>query len=392
MAFSWGPVFQSIGEAGSQYSGARLGAAQYRIQQMLDQLKLQQGQQALKEGALSQQLEQERLRRLKLSPATETEKLEQAKQAFRSVFKRDPDENETKILMGFPQFAAPKDPLQQKVDTAERLLGRKLSPDELQVAAGLEGKPKEDKEDPLQIKINTLEKQLGRKLTKQELLTIGGIEAKEKPGGAAGAAPPGSMMQSLANMWANNGIKPPAKYQAAVEEYMEQHGMKPGVKLTAQEQRIFDLTKQIEPKIDQLKSLIEKNNLQDAGGPLDKFESWREWTVYSMGMKPEQLRSDLIKASAALRVMGAAPWMSIGRGKYLYEEVSKHLPNPSDSPGLLYDKAQFLKGIIDEARDSLPENAVGVGGERIPGAAPSGGATNAPPPGAKVRDYTQLGP
>ena len=49
--------------------------------------------------------------------------------------------------------------------------------------------------------------------------------------------------------------------------------------------------------------------------------------------------ADLIKAAAALQVMGAGPWQTLGRGKYMYETIVQHLPDPKDTPTLLYDKA-----------------------------------------------------
>ena len=38
----------------------------------------------------------------------------------------------------------------------------------------------------------------------------------------------------------------------------------------------------------------------------------------------------------------------------MFETIVQHLPAPGDSPALLYDKAQFLQGIVDEARESMP--------------------------------------
>jgi hypothetical protein len=71
-------------------------------------------------------------------------------------------------------------------------------------------------------------------------------------------------------------------------------------------------------------------------------------------MAPDDpVRGELIRNSAALQVMGAAPWVQIGRGKYLFETISNHLPNPEDSPKLLLDKLKFLRGIMEDSKKAL---------------------------------------
>lgn len=166
---------------------------------------------------------------------------------------------------------------------------------------------------------------------------------------------PERTLKALADKWNKEGIKPPAKYQAAVEQYMEEHEMKAKVKLTAKEQGLADLTKQIQPKIDQLKTIIEKSGLENENGAWDNIMQRGRMMGYKFGIKPEQTRADIIKSAAALQVMGAAPWMQLGRGKYMFETIVQHLPKPTDSPALLHDKAMFLQSIIDDARESLPQ-------------------------------------
>ena len=171
-----------------------------------------------------------------------------------------------------------------------------------------------------------------------------------------------SRIKALADKWSNEGIKPPAKYQAEVEEYMENNKMQTKVKLSPQEQRLKDVIKQIDPKVSQLEKIITDNKLQNEGGIAATIGQHYQFGKYKAGMKPDQTQADLIKAAAALQVMGAAPWMQIGRGKYMFETITQHLPNPTDSPALLYDKAQFLKGIIDEAKQALPDSGSDSGG------------------------------
>lgn len=181
--------------------------------------------------------------------------------------------------------------------------------------------------------------------------------------GASGI--PEKTLKALADKWHNEGVAPPTKYRAPVEEYMEDNKINTKVKLSPKEQALKDVIQQIEPKVSQLEKIIEDNKLQGKGGLGAAIGSHYQFSKYKAGLKPDQVNADVIKAAAALQVMGAAPWMQLGRGKYMFETISKHLPNPTDSPALLYDKAKFLKGIVDEAKDSLPDSSSNSGQQNI---------------------------
>jgi len=173
---------------------------------------------------------------------------------------------------------------------------------------------------------------------------------------APGAMPevPDKYLRSLAEKWNKEGVKPPAKYQAQVEEYMSEHNLQVKTKLSASEEKLQLITNQMQPKVSQLKKLIEDNKLQGANSVWDALKQRGKFMEYQAHIRPDKVHADLIKAAAALQVMGAGPWQTLGRGKYMYETIVQHLPDPKDTPTLLYDKAQFLQGIIDEARESLP--------------------------------------
>lgn len=139
MAINLAPLFQSFGDVGTSVARARLGAAQYRIQQMLDQLGIRREEQALKRGATEEEEAEERLRRLKLEPETEQQAQEQKFATFESLLKRKLTDREKLILSGFP-YQALTNPLQKKIEDAEEALGRKLTPQERNVFVGLESK------------------------------------------------------------------------------------------------------------------------------------------------------------------------------------------------------------------------------------------------------------
>ena len=148
----------------------------------------------------------------------------------------------------------------------------------------------------------------------------------------------------------------PAKQRGAVLDYMRKNGMSPQRKFNAVEQRQQDAIVTMEPMLDSLQTLLESP--QPSGGTLKNdnspFASRYEWFKYNTAkIAPDGIRGDLIRQSAALQIMGAAPWVQIGRSKYTYENIIKHLPNPEDSPKLLYDKVKFLRQVLADQQKSL---------------------------------------
>jgi hypothetical protein len=158
--------------------------------------------------------------------------------------------------------------------------------------------------------------------------------------------------------------------------------------LNPQERRLLTSARQMEPMVKKLEDLIDGAGLKESDAAImDKNSAVMQHLRmygYKAGVKPDQLHADLIKTAAALQVMGAAPWMQMSRSKYMYETVKQHLPSPTDTPALLYDKAQFLHGIITDLKESLAEAGTPYGA--APGAQEGGG--NAPPPGAVIHDFS----
>ena len=95
-------LFTGIGQAGSDVAAGALNAHELKLKDLYDKLGLQQGEVNLQES-------QERLK--KMQGNQELEKQMQLKAAFKSVFGRDPTEEESKQLFGFapptPQKPAP---------------------------------------------------------------------------------------------------------------------------------------------------------------------------------------------------------------------------------------------------------------------------------------------
>ena len=96
-----GPLFQSIGAAGEKPGQAFLAIKQQQLKDLFDSLNLEQGETNLAES-------KERLKKLRGAPENpELAKINQSIAAFRSVFKREPTEEEKKVLAGMPTQQAP---------------------------------------------------------------------------------------------------------------------------------------------------------------------------------------------------------------------------------------------------------------------------------------------
>jgi len=120
-------LLTGIGQAGSDVAKGKLDADEARIKDLFDKLGLKQGQVNLAES-------QERLKKMQV-PNPELEKQTQLRAAFKNIFKRDPTEEEEKMLFGFPvtqQKLSDADKTEADIAVVEKHLGRKLTETELQ--------------------------------------------------------------------------------------------------------------------------------------------------------------------------------------------------------------------------------------------------------------------
>jgi len=134
--------------------------------------------------------------------------------------------------------------------------------------------------------------------------------------------------------------------------------------MTPQERQVYDTIKQVEPSVTRTIDYLEQTKNSD-GQPLKEENNYifgdrsalmqhLRLRGYKFGTKQEDITQNLIKNAALLQVLGARPWMSMGRGKYMYEVVSQHLPQPSDTPAQLYDKLTWLRdNVLEDAKQSL---------------------------------------
>lgn len=120
-------LLTGVGQAGSDVAQGKLDAEQAKLKDLFDKLGLKQGQVNLQES-------EERLKKMQVANP-ELEKQTQLRAAFKNIFKRDPTEEEEKMLFGFPatqQKPSDADKTEQDISVVEKHLGRKLTETELQ--------------------------------------------------------------------------------------------------------------------------------------------------------------------------------------------------------------------------------------------------------------------
>jgi hypothetical protein len=383
-------ILQGAGRAGSE-------GAQARIDEQARQLELV--KQGLGLSELRQRISQQQAAAQRNTP-------EGTRAYLKGVLQREPTNEEVQRYMGVqaPQSPAAKPKYSSfRTDDKGRLWGfndQTQREEQVPGGEGFSAPPKQDKED-LEVKWDEAMKiasKAGFKGPKQtefaRSLMPGGAQVNKlvfpELGKGSGSSLPEPMLKALADKWTNEGIKPPAKHQDDVELYMFQHGMKAKTKLNNQEQLVKDSIKQVTPMVDRMVKFLEENNLTQEnswvfGNHSAMMQHLRNWG-YQRGKKPEPVTAELIKDSAAIQVMGARPWMTMGRSKYMYETVKQHLPNQTDTPGLLYDKLVWLRdNVLEDAKSSLPDANEQQASPSPPGQpppqAPKGGSNNSDPLG-----------
>lgn len=123
--------------------------------------------------------------------------------------------------------------------------------------------------------------------------------------------------------------------------------------LSVAERKTLADVQQIAGRTDSTLSIFAQHpELKNDNSPITPFLNWME---YSRGhyAPSDPMRLKLIQAAAFLSVKGAAPFTGLGRGKYVLEQVQKHLPQPNDSPKLFYEKLQFLNTLAKDTRKSI---------------------------------------
>lgn len=176
-------------------------------------------------------------------------------------------------------------------------------------------------------------------------------------GGGAGASVPPTLApqhDKVIKKLAGKGTTPSTAPASSPASVMPKGSIRVGQKpLSVTERKTLADVQQIAGRTDSTLAIFAQHpELKSDNSPITPFINWVE---YSRGhyAPSDPTRLKLIQAAAFLSVKGAAPFTGLGRGKYVLEQVQKHLPQPNDSPKLFYEKLQFLNTLAKDTRKSI---------------------------------------
>lgn len=119
-----------------------------------------------------------------------------------------------------------------------------------------------------------------------------------------------------------------------------------GGRLPQQEVQSLHAMEDTLPVLDRTMKMLEP--AKDEGSLLDAINQRIQYGGYKAGFNMGALQTAINQYAAFVRVAGASPWSKVGRGKYIYEQIVEHLPDPSkDTPSLMYQKLADLKQIFN---------------------------------------------
>jgi hypothetical protein len=127
-----------------------------------------------------------------------------------------------------------------------------------------------------------------------------------------------------------------------------------------QDKQVLESSKQIISSIDDLLPVLEKRKGQ--GGIFDAASQRAKFAAYKAGLPTDPETTKIFENSALLGVIGASIWSRLGRSRYTFEIIQQHLPKPTDTPELMYDKVNWLKkNVVPAAQDAItnpqPDNS-----------------------------------
>ena len=89
-----------------------------------------------------------------------------------------------------------------------------------------------------------------------------------------------------------------------------------------------------------------QNNTWKAGW--DQREQWFEYRYFHKAPTDPLLQA-IVPIAAFVDVQGASPWTRIGRGKFIFEFIQNHLPDPTaDTPFNMWIKVVQIKDLLNK--------------------------------------------
>jgi hypothetical protein len=132
---------------------------------------------------------------------------------------------------------------------------------------------------------------------------------------------------------------------------------------TTQDRQVLESSKQIISSIDDLLPILEKRKNQNGIGTA--LGTRAQFEAYKHGIQPSDPElTKIFENSALLSVIGASLWSRIGRSRYTFEVIQQHLPHPTDTPSLMYDKVKWLKdNVVPAAQEAIKNPQPDAAGE-----------------------------
>ena len=129
-------------------------------------------------------------------------------------------------------------------------------------------------------------------------------------------------------------------------------------KLSAQDKGTLETDQQLIPVMQGALKDIEAQGLTKANSITDKGKMLLAWEQYKHGFAPTSPEGASLQQVAAIGIMGAAPWMRLGRNRYTFQVIQQHLPQPTDTPALAYSKIKWMNDhLIPESMGVITGNA-----------------------------------
>jgi hypothetical protein len=183
-------------------------------------------------------------------------------------------------------------------------------------------------------------------------------------GGVGTVGKPGGVVSEMANEWANDGIKPPAKYMPYVQKYMAANNMKPGVLPSAQAKGRADAGVAIKPLIEDVRTMLQDPDVRSQMGVFSGRTTDIERKLGTIDPKMAKLYGELKSIYSLAGAMHG--WRAIK----VAEEFEKAYGSLKTNPDAL------LAGM-----DSMSDTAQAVidAGYNTISGKPKGGGVNPPP-------------
>lgn len=114
-----------------------------------------------------------------------------------------------------------------------------------------------------------------------------------------------------------------------------------------------------------------------------------DWLAYQSGhFNPPEPQATLIKEAALIGITAAGLYSQGRMSKYLFEKAQQHLPQPNDSPELLYEKIKWLKEnrILDDMIEDIKNPMRDANAPKTPY------GPGVPPPRIKLKPIPEVKP